>query len=172
MSKVTKSKVSNEKKNLNRLAGEFLVASRLAQGGYMVALQWGTTIGYDILVFDKAHHVAYVEVKATASYPRKWLVQKKHATPPKDDRHFMCCVDLTPKSGVPDIYFFPARIVADGLHYFYSNGFSASSSYVLPLDCRPRGHTHGENYLTVGQHIQCEKYLGRFDALGVLPVVR
>ena len=47
-------KVSNERKNLSRLAGEFLVASRLTQRGYMVALQWGTTIGYDILVFDKA----------------------------------------------------------------------------------------------------------------------
>ena len=64
MSKVAKSKVSNEKKNLSRLAGEFLVASRLTQRGYMVALQWGTTIGYDILVFDKHHNVAYVEVKA------------------------------------------------------------------------------------------------------------
>jgi len=40
-------KVSNEKKNLNRLAGEFLVASRLAQRGYMVTLQWGNTISYD-----------------------------------------------------------------------------------------------------------------------------
>jgi hypothetical protein len=48
-----KEKVSNEKKNLSRLAGEFLVASRLTQRGYMVTLQWGQTIGYDILVFDK-----------------------------------------------------------------------------------------------------------------------
>lgn len=76
MSKVVKSKVSNEKKNLSRLAGEFLVASKLTQFGYMVALQWGTTIGYDILVFDKAHNVAYVEVKSTASHPRRWLVRQ------------------------------------------------------------------------------------------------
>src|SRR5690242_2618393 len=34
-------RVTNEKKNLNRLAGEFLVASRLTQRGYMVTLQWG-----------------------------------------------------------------------------------------------------------------------------------
>ncbi|HKC01386.1 MAG TPA: hypothetical protein VKD23_21560 [Terriglobales bacterium] len=53
MVKINKSKVRNEKKNLSRLAGEFLVASRLTQRGYMVALQWGTTIGYDILIFDK-----------------------------------------------------------------------------------------------------------------------
>jgi hypothetical protein len=44
-------RVSNERKNLNRLAGEFLVASRLAQRGYMVSLQWGTAISYDILAF-------------------------------------------------------------------------------------------------------------------------
>jgi hypothetical protein len=49
----TADRVSNEKKNLNRLAGEFLVASRLAHRGYMVTLQWGNTISYDILAFDK-----------------------------------------------------------------------------------------------------------------------
>jgi hypothetical protein len=62
-----KNRVSNERKNLHRLAGEFLVASRLTQRGFMVTLQWGTTIGYDILVFDKAGHVAFLEVKSTAS---------------------------------------------------------------------------------------------------------
>jgi hypothetical protein len=30
----TENRVSNEKKNLNRLAGEFLIASRLTQRGY------------------------------------------------------------------------------------------------------------------------------------------
>src|SRR5712692_7379561 len=107
-----KAKVSNERKNLHRLAGEFLVASRLTQHGYMVALQWGTTIGYDILVFDKAHHVAYVEVKATASYPRKWFLQNKYATPRAG--HFVCCVDLTPRDREPDIYVFPSAVVAEG----------------------------------------------------------
>jgi len=175
MSKVAKPKVSNEKKNLSRLAGEFLVASRLTQHGYMVALQWGTTIGYDILVFDKAHNVAYVEVKATASHRRRWLLQKKYATPSEDtisaDRHFICCVDLTP-GNQPDIYVFPAAVVAKGLHYFYSSRFARSPSYVLALDSKPRGHARYENCLAVGEHIQCEKYLGRFEALGVLPVVR
>jgi Holliday junction resolvase-like predicted endonuclease len=118
MPKVNKAKVSNEKKNLSRLAGEFLVASRLTQRGYMVALQWGTTIGYDILVFDKTRNVAYVEVKATAAHPRKWLLQKKYATATASDR-FICCVDLTPEDRKPDIYVFPAKVVADGLHYFY-----------------------------------------------------
>lgn len=49
---MTADRVSNEKKNLHRLAGEFLVASRLTQRGYMVTLQWGNTISYDILCFD------------------------------------------------------------------------------------------------------------------------
>jgi hypothetical protein len=64
-------RVSNEKKNLNRLAGEFLVASRSAQRGYMVSLQWGNTISYDILAFDKLGKVAFIEVKSTAAYPRR-----------------------------------------------------------------------------------------------------
>ncbi|MHB8629889.1 MAG: protein NO VEIN domain-containing protein [Aggregatilineales bacterium] len=33
----------------------------------MVALQWGTTIGYDILAFEKQGKVAYIEVKSTMS---------------------------------------------------------------------------------------------------------
>jgi len=88
------SKVSNEKKNLSRLAGEFLVASRLTQRGYMVTLQWGTTIGYDILVFDKAGHVAFLEVKSSASNHHRWLLQAKYAHPERDtiplDRRFVC----------------------------------------------------------------------------------
>jgi hypothetical protein len=170
MSKVAKSKVSNERKDLSRLAGEFLVASRLTQHGYMVALQWGTTIGYDILVFDKAHNVAYVEVKATASHSRKWFLQKKYATPSEDaisaDKHFICCVDLTPGNQPISTSFLK------GLHYFYSSRFSRSPSYVLALDSKPRGHALDKNCLALGEHIQCEKYLGRFEALGVLPVVR
>lgn len=171
-----KAKVTNEKKNLNRLAGEFLVASRLTQRGFMVALQWGTTIGYDILVFDKDGHVAYVEVKATASHTRKWLLQKKYANPSGDAisqaRRFVCCVDLTPQSREPDIYVFPAVVVAKALHYFYSGHFSRSSSYVLLLKSRPRGHTRELNYITVGDHIGCENYLDGFDALGVKPVTQ
>ena len=176
MAKISRTKVSNEKKNLSRLAGEFLVASRLTQRGYMVALQWGTTIGYDILVFDKAHHVAYVEVKATASHSRKWLLQKKYATPSKDainaDQRFICCVDLTPRDREPDVFVFPAKVVAEGLNYFYSKRFSRSPSYVLALNSKPRHHTRDENYLTVGEHIGSNKYFGRFDVLGVQAVDR
>ena len=73
----TDEKVSNERKNLHRLAGEFLVASRLTQRGFMVTLQWGNTISYDILVFDKSGHVAFLEVKSSASYHRRWILQKK-----------------------------------------------------------------------------------------------
>jgi len=176
MIKISKTKVSNEKKNLSRLAGEFLVASRLTQRGYMVALQWGTTIGYDILVFDKAHHVAYVEVKATASHSRKWLLQKKYATPSEDAidaaQRFICCVDLTSRDCEPDVFVFPAKVVAEGLNYFYSRRFSRSPSYVLALNSRPRHYTRDENYLTVGEHIECDKYLGRFEVLGVDSVDR
>jgi len=50
---ITQEKVSNERKNLDRLGGEFLVASRLTQRGYMVTVEWGTAIEYDILIFDK-----------------------------------------------------------------------------------------------------------------------
>ncbi len=64
-------RVTNGKKNLNRLAGEFLVASPLTLRGYMVTLQWGTTNGYDILVFDKAGHVAFLEEKSSARYARR-----------------------------------------------------------------------------------------------------
>lgn len=162
--------------DLSRLAGEFLVASRLTQRGYMVALQWGTTIGYDILVFDKDEHVAYVEVKATASHRRKWLLQKKYANPSGDaisqSRRFVCCVDLTPQDREPDVYVFPAVVVAKALHYFYSGHFSRSSSYVLPLESKPRGRTRDASAVTVGDHIGCDNYLDGFDGLGVKAVAQ
>jgi len=162
-----KLKVTNEKKNLNRLAGEFLVASRLTQRGYMVALQWGTTIGYDILVFDKDGNVAYVEVKATASHPRKWLLQKKYANLSGKRGRFICCVDLTPQDREPDIFVFPEAVVVEGLRYFYSGRFSESPSYVLPLNSRPRGYTGDTSRPTVGEHVEQEKFLGWFEVLGV-----
>src|SRR3974377_1591761 len=143
---VNNDKVSNEKKNLSRLAGEFQVASRLTQSGYMVTLQWGQTIGYDILVFDKGGHVAFLEVKSTASHPQRWILQQKYAYPEKDSIplkcRFVCCVDLTVSKPAPNVYVFPASVVRDALWYFYGkNGFSKSPSYMLALDAKPRGRT-------------------------------
>lgn len=167
-------KVSNEKKNLNRLAGEFLVASRLTQRGYMVTLQWGNTISYDILVFDKAGKVAFLEVKSTASYPQRWILQAKYAHPENDSiplaQRFVCCVDLTVSMSAPDLYVFPAPLVAEGLRYFYAKGFSNSPSYMLALNMKPRGRTKEVGVATVGEHIDAEKYLNRFELLKVAPV--
>jgi hypothetical protein len=166
-----KAKVSNERKNLHRLAGEFLVASRLTQRGYMVALQWGTTIGYDILVFDKKKHVAYLEVKSSASNSRRWVLQKKYASPRDDaipaDRRFVCCVDLAVTNCEPKAYLFPADVVAKGLNYFFSGKFPNSSSYHLSLDFKPQGKTKVPGVETVGEYINAESWLERYDRLGV-----
>ena len=168
-------RVSNEKKNLNRLAGEFLVASRLTQRGYMVTLQWGTTIGYDILVFDKAGNVAFLEVKSTASFPRRWVLQKKYADPHSEniplDRRFMCCVDLSAQDREPVVYVFPAAVVAKGLHYFFDSRFPNSTSYRLSLDCRPQGRTKEPNTPTVGEFINADRFVDAYDKLGIEPVV-
>ena len=168
-------KVSNEKKNLNRLAGEFLVASRFSQRGYMMSLQWGNTISYDILVFDKTGKVAFLEVKASAAYSRRWVLQKKYATPENDsiplNRRFVCCVDLAVSGTEPRVYVFPARIVASGLRYYFPRGFPNSPSYHLSLDFKPQGRTKDPRVLTVGEYIQAEKYLESYDKLGVKPVL-
>jgi Domain of unknown function (DUF3883) len=170
-------KVSNERKNLHRLAGEFLVASRLTQRGYMVTLQWGTTISYDILVFDKQGEVAYIEVKSSASYPRRWVMQKKYASPEDDaiplKRRFVCCVDLSSKEHEPKVYVFPAELVAKGLHYFFSGNFPNSSSYHLSLDFKPQGWKKRNKLTdvkTVGEYIDADSWLERYDKLGVKPV--
>jgi hypothetical protein len=164
-----KAKVSNEKKNLHRLAGEFLVASRLTQRGYMVALQWGTTIGYDILVFDKQENVTYLEVKSSASNSRRWMLQKKYASPRDDsippERRFVCCVDLAVTNCEPHVYVFPAVKVAAGLQYFFSGKFPNSPSF--SLDYKPQGKTKVPDVKTVGEHIDAEAWLERYDALGV-----
>jgi hypothetical protein len=170
-----KAKVSNEKKNLHRLAGEFLVASRLTQRGFMITLQWGNTISYDILVFDKKGRVAFLEVKATASNPRRWVLQKKYASPRSDsiplERRFVCCVDLAVRHGEPAIYVFPAATVAKGLHYYFNGRFPRSNSYHLSLDFKPQGRTKLPAVKTVGEHISAETYLENYEQLGVDPVL-
>ena len=111
------SRVSNEMKNLVRLSGEFLVASRLSQRGYMTTLQWGTTIGYDILVFDKKGQVAFIEVKSTAAVPNSWALQEKYAIPANGsipiEKRFICCVDLSLTESEPIIFLFPAIRTCD-----------------------------------------------------------
>src|SRR5258706_2694358 len=168
-------RVSNERKNLNRLTGEFLVASRLAQRGYMVSLQWGNAISYDILAFDKAGHVAFIEVKSTASYNRRWVLQSKYANPREDaiplERRFVCCVDMYLKDAEPSIHVFPASVVAKGLHYYFNSKFPNSSSYHLSLDFRPQGKSK-ENAKTVGKFIDAQRYVENFGELGLIPVLR
>lgn len=173
MTSVTK--VSNERKNLHRLAGEFLVASRLTQRGYMVTLQWGTTIGYDILVFDKVGHVAYIEVKTAAQNSKRWILQAKYATPEKDriplDRRFVCCVDMADGNPNPDVYVFPAKIVAEGMHYFFGGKFPNSTSFHLSLNFKPQGRTKEAGILTVGDRIDAASYLDAWHLLGIETVV-
>jgi hypothetical protein len=168
-------RVSNEKKNLHRLAGEFLVASRLTQRGYMITLQWGNTISYDILVFDKTGHVAFLEVKSTAANPRRWVMQKKYANPRSDsiplDRRFVCCVDLANVEGEPRVYIFPARTVAEGLEYYFGGRFPNSDSYHLSLDFKPQGRTKERGVKTVGEYIKAESFLEKFDTLGIDPIL-
>jgi len=169
----TSNRVSNEKKNLNRLAGEFLVASRLTQRGYMVTLQWGNTISYDILAFDKAGNVAFIEVKSTAAYPRRWVLQSKYANPEIDaiplERRFVCCVDISGSEREPVVHVFPASVVASGLHYYFNSKFPNSASYHLSLDFRPQGKSK-QNTQKVGEFIEAEKYIENYDILGLTPV--
>jgi hypothetical protein len=152
-------RVSNEKKNLNRLAGEFLVASRLTQRGYMVTLQWGTAIGYDTLAFDKQGKVAFIEVKSTASYPRRWVLQSKYANPRADaipqERRFVCCVDISSGEQEPSVHVFPASVVASGLHYYFNSKFPQSAK---------------QDVKTVGQFIHEEEYLENYNSLGLIAV--
>ena len=168
-------RVSNERKNLSRLAGEFLVASRLSQRGYMVSLQWGTTIGYDILVFDKEGHVAFLEVKSGAQESCRWILQKKYAFPNQDKistkSRFVCCVDLASRAREPDVYVFPCEVVAEGMRYFFSGRYPNSSSFHLSLDFKPQGRTKELDVLTVGEHIKADFYKEKFDVLGVTPIV-
>lgn len=166
--------ISNEKKNLSRLAGEFLVASRLTQKGYMVSLQWGATIGYDLLVFDKVGNVAFIEVKSSASYPRRWVLQKKYAEPGGDriplGQRFVCCVDLT-VAPAPDVFVFPASVVAEGIkHFYHVKGYSRSPSYKFALNEKPANEKMREGVKSVGEHISCDKYLENYAILGVQPL--
>ena len=140
----------------------------------MVTLQWGNTISYDILAFDKKGTVAFLEVKSTASYPRRWVLQSKYAHPEHDaiplERRFVCCVDLSVKPSEPSVHVFPAAVVARGLHYYFSSKFPNSSSYHLSLDFKPQGKSK-TSINTVGEFIDERTYLENFLGLGLTPVL-
>jgi hypothetical protein len=167
-------RVSNELKNLTRLAGEFLAASRLTQRGYMVSLQWGKTISYDILVFDKEENVAYLEVKSGTRESRRWILQKKYALAKEDKispkRRFVYCVDLAVKGREPDVYVFPCEVVAEGMRYCFSGRYPESASFHLSLDFKPQGRTKEKDVPTVGQHMHADTYKEKFEVLRVNPV--
>jgi len=171
VSKKESNRISNERKNLTRLAGEFLVASRLSQEGFMVSLQWGTTIGYDILVFDKNQRVAYLEIKTSASHKKGWALQKKYADPSRDkisaDRRFVCCVDMKSDKRNPTMYIFPSLVVAEALHYGYGGKFSKSPTYSLQLDSYPRGRDKSLESKRVGDYINAERYRDNYDILNI-----
>ena len=73
------------------------------------------------------------------------MLQSKYANPHLDkialDRRFVCCVDMADGKIVPDVYVFPAKVVAEGLNYFFSSKFSKSSSYHFSLDMKPQYKT-------------------------------
>ena len=167
-------RVSNEKKNLLRLAGKFLVASRFNQRGYMVSLQWGTTIGYDILVFDKNGKVAFLEVKTSASQSKDWPIQAKYANPGNDaiplSKRFVACVDMSQTNAEPSVYVFPAEVVAKGLKYYFNDHFPNSKIYHLPLDKKPQGHHHNPNIKTVGEHINAKDFFEKFNIGDLSPI--
>jgi hypothetical protein len=135
----------------------------------------GNTISYDILAFDKEGNVAFIEVKTTASYPRRWVLQKKYAFPEKDrisiDRRFICCVDISSIILEPTVHIFPARVVADGLHYYFNSKFPNSSSYHLSLDFRPQGKSKAD-VQTVGEFINGGEYVEKFSELGLVAVTQ
>ena len=101
-------------------------------------------------------------------------MQSKYAFPERDrialNRRFVCCVDMAEGKSVPDVYVFPAKVVADGMHYFFSSKFPNSTSFHLSLDFKPQHKTKEEGILTVGQYINDRAYLENFAAIGIDPV--
>ena len=130
---------------------------------------------YDILVFDKDGHVAFLEVKSGAQESRRWILQKKYAFPDEDKisakTRFVCCVDLAVAGKEPDVYVFPCEVVAEGMRYFFSGHYPNSTSFHLSLDFKPQGRTKEKDVPTVGQHINANSYKEKFDGLGVKPIV-
>jgi hypothetical protein len=51
---------------------------------------------------------------------------------------FQMIAHMTPRISEPDVFVFPAKVVAEGLNYFYSKRFSRSPSYELALNSKPR----------------------------------
>ncbi len=101
------------------------------------------------------------------------MLQSKYANPRADTiplkRRFVCCVDISSEEHEPSVYVFPASAVAKGLHYYFHSKFPDSASYHLSLDFKPQGKSKQE-VQTVGQFIEAERYLEKFNILGLAPV--
>jgi hypothetical protein len=73
------------------------------------------------------------------------------------------------KKKEPNVYVFPVKVVAEGLHYYFSSKFPNSSSYHLSLDFKPQGSkkliSTNKEILTVGQKIKSETYLDNYEIL-------
>ena len=89
---------------------------------------------------------------------------------PPIEKRFICCVNLAKKEGHPDVYVFPAKVVADGLKYYFSGKYPNSDSYHLSLNFKPQHKTKEDGVLTVGEYINADSYLEKFDAFGIDPV--
>ena len=173
--KPKKEKVSNERKQLYRLTGEFVVASKLCRQGILISLQWGTTIGYDILAYDRNGKTYFIEVKVGAAKKLSWLLQYKYSGLRNDsipaEKRLVACIDISDSNIEPILYLFPANVVSEGLKYYFNNKFPKSPSLNFSLNNKPI-RKKGVEIKTVGEYINAEKYRENFKQLNLDRIIK
>ena len=113
-------RVSNEQKNLNRLAGKFSL-----RHGLHNAASWSRFNGVRpsamTLVFDKGGNVAFLEVKSSAKYSRRRYSTEKTPRPKKTLSLLapISAVSISNGELAADVLSFPAAVVAKAAHYFF-----------------------------------------------------
>jgi hypothetical protein len=69
------------------------------------------------------------------------------------------------------VYVFPAKVVADGLHYFFPANFPIAQAIIYRSIISPKARQKELAVKTVGEYIEAQSWLERYEMLGIEPVM-
>lgn len=98
---------------LTGIAGEYLVAGELSRRGYVASITLRNTRGIDIVATNRdASKSIGIQVKASASIQRNWILNKK-GEDFYSDTLFYVFVNLKEVDERPEFFIVPSKVVAD-----------------------------------------------------------
>jgi len=146
---------------LSGVAGEYSVAAELSKRGLLASITLRNTKGVDILCSNsEATKAVGIQVKTNKGSTRKWVLNQK-AEDYFADNLFYIFVNLNENKHPPEFSVVPSKVVATQAKEGHADWLS-----------KPRrdGNPHKDNAMRKFIDTE-EKYLNRWDLLGLQPIV-